>query len=95
MSGDIAARAVDPRGGVSNPRHPHRLGQRLVDIAGVEPLERADEARVGADRGALGAMDLDQRAELVLDVAPPIVLRATAAEVRPERSEGCLPSVGA
>ena len=85
MGGDVAPRLGDPGARAHRTGQAHGLGQRLIDVARRQSLQRAMVARVGARRGTVGAVDLDQRAELALEIGPPAVLRPAAAEVGPER----------
>ena len=86
VRGDVAPRLVQSsRCALRGARQTHGLGERLVDVAGRQPLQRAVVARIGIRRRALGAMHLDQRAELAPEVGPPAVLRTAAAKVGSKR----------
>ena len=63
MGGDVTPRLGDPGGRIGCAGKTHRLGQGLVDLARVQPLQRAAVARAGVRGRAVGTMDLDQLAE--------------------------------
>src|SRR5947209_4095226 len=78
VGGDVTPRLLDPNARALRPWQPHRLCQRLVDVSSGEELARPVVARLRIGRRPLRAMNLDQRAELALEVGPPAVLRAAA-----------------
>jgi len=53
----------------------------LVDIASRQPLQRAIVTSIRVDRRTLGAMHLGERSQLTLEIGPPAVLRAAAAQL--------------
>ena len=55
MGGDVAPRLADPVAGARCAGQAHGFGQRLVDVARRQPLQRAVVARVGVGRRAASA----------------------------------------
>jgi hypothetical protein len=70
MHSDILPRLANPRLGVRCAGKAHGLGQRGIDLAVLQGGEGTKIARVGLGRGAIRAADLDQRAELALELCP-------------------------
>src|SRR6476659_854234 len=85
MCGDVTSCLRDPWLDVGGAGQTHGLRERLVHVPSYEPLLRPLIARIRIDRGALGGMYLDQRAELAAEVGPPAVLRSTASQVWSKR----------
>lgn len=81
MSRNVTTCIGHPRAGARCSREAHGFGKCLVDIASLDPQQRAVVSRIGIHCRLVRPVDFDDCAKFAFDVRPPAVLRAAPAKI--------------